>query len=102
LTRARLQDELQRIWAAERITIVLVTHDVDEAVYLGDRVVVMAPRPGRIAPAFDIPLRRPRDRTAPALVRLRNTVLAALRDAGADAQPPIPQDAASIPGHARS
>ncbi len=78
LTRAWLQDELQRIWIAERITMLLVTHDVEEAVYLGDRVVVMAPRPGRIAAAFDIPQPRPRARSSPALAALRNTVMAAL------------------------
>jgi len=78
LTRARLQDELQRIWAAEGITMLLVTHDVEEAVYLGDRVVVMAPRPGRIAAIFDVPQPRPRDRTNPALGRLRDRVMAAL------------------------
>src|ERR1700722_17393193 len=78
LNRARLQDELQRIWAAEGITMLLVTHDVEEAVYLGDRVVVMAPRPGRIAATFDVPLPRPRDRSSPALARLRNNVMTAL------------------------
>jgi sulfonate transport system ATP-binding protein len=78
LTRARLQDELQRIWAAEGITMLLVTHDVEEAVYLGDRVVVMAPRPGRIAATFDVPQPRPRDRANPALARVRDRVMAAL------------------------
>jgi sulfonate transport system ATP-binding protein len=81
LTRARLQDELQRIWAAEGITMLLVTHDVDEAVYLGDRVIVMAPRPGRIAASFDVPLARPRDRSDPALGRVRDAVMAALQQA---------------------
>ena len=78
LTRARLQNELQRIWAHERITMILVTHDVDEAVYLGDRVVVMAPRPGRIAETFEVKLAHPRDRTDAVLLRVRNAVMAAL------------------------
>ena len=78
LTRARLQDELQRIWAAEGITMLLVTHDVEEAVYLGDRVVVMAPRPGRVAATFDVLQPRPRDRSNPALARLRDQVMAEL------------------------
>jgi sulfonate transport system ATP-binding protein len=78
LTRARLQDELQRIWAAEGITMLLVTHDVEEAVYLCDRVVVMAPRPGRIAATFDVHQPHPRDRSSPALARLRDRVMAAL------------------------
>jgi sulfonate transport system ATP-binding protein len=78
LTRARLQDELQRIWAAEQITMLLVTHDVDEAVYLGDRVVVMAPRPGRIATTFEVAQPRPRDRTGAALAMVRGSVMTAL------------------------
>jgi len=79
LTRARLQDELQRIWAAEGITMLLVTHDVEEATYLGDKVVVMAPRPGRIAATFDVPLARPRERSDTALAGLRDRVMSALR-----------------------
>jgi sulfonate transport system ATP-binding protein len=78
LTRAHLQTELQRIWKHERITAILVTHDVDEAVLLGDRVVVMAPRPGRIAQVFTVELPRPRDRKDDMLLRLRNSVLDAL------------------------
>jgi len=78
MTRAHLQEELQRIWKHERITAVLVTHDVDEAVLLGDRVVVMAPRPGRIAEIFHVTAPRPRDRKDPELLRLRNAVLDAL------------------------
>jgi sulfonate transport system ATP-binding protein len=78
LTRARLQDELQQIRAVERITMLLVTHDVEEAVYLGDRVVVMAPRPGRIAASFDVAQNRPRDRTGAALAGVRSGVMTAL------------------------
>ncbi|WP_035713824.1 ABC transporter ATP-binding protein [Azorhizobium doebereinerae] len=78
MTRAHLQGELQRIWAHEGITAVLVTHDVDEAVLLGDQVVVMAPRPGRIAEIFPIDAPRPRDRKDEDLIRLRNAVLEAL------------------------
>ncbi len=84
LTKARLQGELQRIWAHERITAILVTHDVEEAVYLGDRVVVMAPRPGRIARVFDVPLERPRDRADERLVQLRKEVLQALEEASGE------------------
>jgi len=85
LTRARLQIELQRIWAHEKITMILVTHDVDEAVCLGDRVVVLAPRPGRISRIFDIRAPRPRERSDDDLVRIRNEVLRTLGDDGADA-----------------
>jgi sulfonate transport system ATP-binding protein len=62
LTRSSLQFELQRIWQAAKITMILVTHDVDEAVYLGDRVVVMEPRPGRIRKVLDVNVPQPRDR----------------------------------------
>jgi NitT/TauT family transport system ATP-binding protein/sulfonate transport system ATP-binding protein len=75
LTRSYLQQELQRIWQAEGITMILVTHDVEEAVYLGDRVVVMQPRPGRIRRIVDVPLARPRDRGAAAFGAIKDDVL---------------------------
>ena len=87
LTRARLQDELQQIWIQERTTALFVTHDVDEAVLLGDRVVVMAPNPGRIARIFDVPLPRPRHRRSPDLISLRNDILDVL-EATTDAAAP--------------
>jgi sulfonate transport system ATP-binding protein len=80
LTRGHLQDELQRIWRAEGITAILVTHDVEEAVYLGDRVVVMQPRPGRIRQIVDVPLPRPRERTGAAFAALKEMVLNDLGD----------------------
>jgi sulfonate transport system ATP-binding protein len=75
LTRTRLQNELQAIWAQERITMVLVTHDVDEAVFLGDRVIVMQPNPGRIGRVLDVNLPRPRNRSDSAFIALRDDVL---------------------------
>lgn len=75
LTRTHLQQELQRIWEAEGITAILVTHDVEEAVYLGDRVVVMQPRPGRIKRIVDVDLPRPRDRGSYAFTAIKNDVL---------------------------
>ncbi len=60
-TRRRLQDELLAIWAADRRTVVFVTHDIEEAVLLGDRVVVMSGRPGRILADIQVPFSRPRD-----------------------------------------
>jgi len=75
LTRSRLQNELQRIWQREGITMLLVTHDVEEAVFLGDRVVVMQPHPGRIRRIVDVPLAHPRHRSAPEFIRLRDDVL---------------------------
>jgi len=78
LTRARLQEELLRIVRHEGITAILVTHDVDEAVYLGDRIVVMRPDPGRIAAILPVPLAYPRNRSDRAFVALRDEVLALL------------------------
>jgi NitT/TauT family transport system ATP-binding protein len=60
-TRRRMQDELLGIWAADRRTVVFVTHDIDEAVLLGDRVIVMSGRPGRILADIRVPFARPRD-----------------------------------------
>ncbi|HEY1235446.1 MAG TPA: ABC transporter ATP-binding protein [Candidatus Binatia bacterium] len=59
-TRQLLQEELLVLWQRERKTVVFVTHSMDEAVYLSDRVVVMSPRPGKVAEILDVPLPRPR------------------------------------------
>ncbi|ESQ80382.1 ABC transporter ATP-binding protein [Asticcacaulis sp. YBE204] len=75
LTRLRLQNELQRIWLQHRMTMIMVTHDVEEAVYLGDRVVIMDPEPGRIRRIVDVPLAHPRDRASPVLHAIRDEVL---------------------------
>jgi ABC-type nitrate/sulfonate/bicarbonate transport system ATPase subunit len=74
LTRTRLQHELQQIWQKEKVTMILVTHDVDEAVYLGDRVVVMEPRPGRIRNVLAVDVPHPRDRRDPVLKALNDEV----------------------------
>ena len=60
LTRTFLQDELLNIWSRDRKTVVFVTHAIDEAVYLSDRVVVMSPRPGRVAEIVEVPIDRDR------------------------------------------
>ena len=99
LTRARLQNELQRIWQQERITMLLVTHDVEEAVFLGDRVVVMQPSPGRIRRTVAVDLPHPRNRSDPAFIRLRDDVLGDFVDAGIDERRAPPRD--DEPGEAR-
>jgi NitT/TauT family transport system ATP-binding protein/sulfonate transport system ATP-binding protein len=74
-TRHFLQDELLRISGEEGITMVLVTHDIEEAIYLADRVVVMQPRPGRIKRVVDIGLPRPRPRNSEAFARYKSDLL---------------------------
>jgi len=83
LTRSHLQQELQKIWEKEGITMILVTHDVEEAVFLGNRIVVMEPRPGRIKKVIDVDLPYPRNRNSLAFNHLREQVLA---EFGEDAQ----------------
>jgi sulfonate transport system ATP-binding protein len=74
LTRMRMQQEILRIWEAERTTVVLVTHDIEEAIYLADRVVIMSPQPGTIRNILPVSLSRPRDRTDREFVRVRKSV----------------------------
>ena len=68
-TRLQMQDELIRIYLKESRTIVFVTHSVDEAVFLADKVVVLSPSPGRMQEVVQIDVPRPRDRTAPEVVQ---------------------------------
>ncbi|MED7930725.1 ABC transporter ATP-binding protein [Nonomuraea sp. LP-02] len=77
LTRVQLQDQLLDTWSRERRTVMFITHDVDEAVYLANRVVVMAARPGRIHRIIDVDLPYPRTeelRLSPEFSRIRNEV----------------------------
>jgi sulfonate transport system ATP-binding protein len=79
ITRETLQHELQRIWQQHRITMILVTHDIDEAVFLADRVIVMSARPGQIKQIIPIDLPHPRFKQDPRLFAIRNTALAYLQ-----------------------
>jgi NitT/TauT family transport system ATP-binding protein len=74
-TRNMLQKELLQIWEKTKKMIVFITHSVDEAVYLADRIIVMTPRPGRICRNFEIQLPRPRDRTSIEFAQVRREVL---------------------------
>jgi sulfonate transport system ATP-binding protein len=77
-TRRDLQDHLLDLWADTRPTLVLVTHDVDEAVVLADRVLVMRPRPGRLFEEINVNLSRPRDRGSQLFDNFKRHVLTAL------------------------
>jgi sulfonate transport system ATP-binding protein len=74
LTKIQMQQELLRIWQAERSTVILVTHDIDEAVFLGDRVAIMSSRPGTVRRFVDVNLPRPRDRSDGAFAAVRKKI----------------------------
>lgn len=77
-TRMQMQDEILRIWRERATTMIFVTHDIDEAVYLSDRIVVMTPRPGKVTKIINVELGRPRARNHPDFFRLRSEVLSLL------------------------
>jgi ABC-type nitrate/sulfonate/bicarbonate transport system ATPase subunit len=79
----RMQDEVLRLWRARGTTMLLVTHDIDEAIYMSDRIVIMTPRPGRIERIIDVDLPRPRERNDPAFMAMRARILELLHFAGA-------------------
>ncbi|WP_028707659.1 ABC transporter ATP-binding protein [Propionicicella superfundia] len=81
-TRVEVQDKLLDLWQRLGSTMILVTHDVDEAIYLSDRIVVMTPRPGRISEIIDVSLDRPRARDDDGFLRLRSRILDKLNLAG--------------------
>jgi sulfonate transport system ATP-binding protein len=74
-TRASLHEHLLDLWAALRPTLVLVTHDVEEAAFLADHVLVMQPNPGRIAARIDVELDRPRDRYGSGIEQMKRRIL---------------------------
>jgi NitT/TauT family transport system ATP-binding protein len=84
-TRETLQEELSKILEQERNTMLFVTHSIDEAIYLGDRILLMTPRPGRIREILSVDIPRPRDisrvRADPQAVRLRGYIWEQLKDA---------------------
>ncbi len=79
MTRDLLHDELERIWAASGLTVVFVTHNVREAARLGDRIVLLTSRPGRVAQTFEVDITRPRRIESPEVASLAANVTAALR-----------------------
>ena len=74
LTRIQMQQEILRIWLEEKITIILVTHDIDEAIFLGDRILVMSHRPGTFKKTLEVSLERPRDRSSREFGEIRKAI----------------------------
>ena len=86
-TRADLQDKLLELWKEKGTTMILVTHDIDEAIYLSDRIVIMTPRPGKISRIIDVDLPRPRHRGGVEFLALRREILELFELAQAQPQP---------------
>lgn len=86
-TRMNMQEEILRIWEEHNMTMIMVTHDVDEAIYLSDQVIVMSPRPAKIEKIFDIDLSRPRARNQDGFIKYRTEILDVL-NYGGDIQTP--------------
>jgi NitT/TauT family transport system ATP-binding protein len=80
MTRDLLHDELERVWQAEGLTVVFVTHNVREAARLADRIVLLSSRPGRVAATFDVPIPRPRRIDSPEVSGLAAVITDRLRD----------------------
>ena len=81
-TRMRMQDEVLRLWRVRSITMLLVTHDIDEAIYMSDRIVVMTPGPGRVEHVITVSLERPRHRNDARFLALRSEILEQLHFTG--------------------
>jgi ABC-type nitrate/sulfonate/bicarbonate transport system ATPase subunit len=86
LTRMYMQKEIERIWKNEieleqkekpgkKLTMIMITHDIEEAVYLSDRIIIMSSRPGKIKKVIDVPLARPRDRNSYDFVKIKDQLL---------------------------
>ncbi|WP_199616685.1 ABC transporter ATP-binding protein [Paenibacillus alkalitolerans] len=78
LTRLKMQEELMKIWQLEKITVVFVTHDIEEALYLSDRIIIMTVRPGRIKEVVPVPISRPRSRTGEQYLHIRAQIFASM------------------------
>lgn len=81
-TRMRMQDEVLRLWEAHGTTMLFVTHDIDEAIYMSNRIVIMTQRPGKIEQIISVQLDRPRDRSSSDFLNLRGEILETLHFAG--------------------
>lgn len=84
MTRMSMQDEIERIWQKKKKTIIFVTHDIEEAVFLADRIVIMTPSPGKVKMVIEVPLARKRDRTSPEFLKIRDQIFKAFEFKGED------------------
>ena len=105
LTRLKMRADLVRIWQRERKTILFVTHDIEEAVQIADRVVVLGPRPATIVEQVEVALPRPRDLDDPRYLAVRDRIFAALgmnAHAGGEVEQDGPGGSAAGPSQART
>jgi len=79
ITRMDMQDEISNIWQQKKKTIIFVTHDIEEAVFLADRIVIMTPSPGKIKNIIKVPTKRKRDRTSEEFLKIRDKVFIELK-----------------------
>ncbi|MCC8017682.1 MAG: ABC transporter ATP-binding protein [Lachnospiraceae bacterium] len=74
LTRINMQDEVLRIWQRKKTTMILITHDIDEAIFLSDRILIMGKNPGEIKKEIPVGMGRPRSRNGADFIRIRETI----------------------------
>jgi sulfonate transport system ATP-binding protein len=86
-TRMNMQDEILKIWEQQKMTTVMVTHDVDEAIYMADSIVVMSARPAKIEKVIQVELGRSRQRDDPEFLKLRSAILRILNFTGQRVEP---------------
>ncbi|MBI4117460.1 MAG: ABC transporter ATP-binding protein [Parcubacteria group bacterium] len=80
LTKRRLQEEAQKVLSKEKTTVLMVTHDIEEAIYLSDRILLMSKRPGKILESYSVDLPKPRERTTQSFIELQAKILQEMRD----------------------
>lgn len=86
-TRMNMQDEILRIWKEHKMTMIMVTHDVDEAIYMSDKIVVMSARPAKVEKIIDVNLPRNRVRSQDSFLQYRSQILEILNFSGKVQEP---------------
>lgn len=74
LTRINMQNEVLKIWKKEKTTMVLITHDIDEAIFLSDRIIILSNKPGVISKVINVEMSKPRDRSSYEFMQIRRTI----------------------------